>query len=259
MDEPLETVIEERLVDDLVKAPARLGIAHREDEPVTAAAKVETAFGLDRHRQLGRQAGDRLGLQELTAERADRQLDPELPPGLGRPWPGRDDEYIGSELRGVVAFTHLHPTRGRATDELARHCGRVSDPVLPADDGAGDVVGAHAGRGRGRHHAHSLGALELSSFLELGEASLGGGQEEVADLIEEWRPQLFEEADARLRELDLRRGRELLPNAPHRLRRRTAGNRTTIAEHDSFGTELRQVVGDRRAGSAGSGYNDPSH
>ena len=206
MGEPLETVVEERFFDHLLEAPTRLGIAHREHEPVAAAAEVKARLGLDRHRQVRREACDRLGLEQLAAERSNRELESELLSDLSRPWPGRDHEHVGGELRRIFAFTDLHPARRSSADELARYRWRVCDPVLPADDGARHVVGAHAGRNRSRDYGHSQGTLELGTFLELGETDIGRREEEVTDLVEEWRAELLEEADARLGEAHLRFG-----------------------------------------------------
>ena len=69
MREPLEPVVEHRLVHDLVEPPARLRVAHREHEPVAAAPEVEPRFRLDDHRQVGREL-ERAGQEELAAERA---------------------------------------------------------------------------------------------------------------------------------------------------------------------------------------------
>src|SRR5207237_1170429 len=63
-------------------------------------------------------------------------------------------------------------------------------------------------------------------------ARAGRGEEDVSDLEEERRPELFEEADAVARESHLRRRRELLANAAHRLRGRPTGDLAAVAEHD---------------------------
>jgi len=54
-DEPLDAVVEERFVHRGVEGPTRLGVGHRENEPVAAAAEMEAGLRLDHHRQLGRQ------------------------------------------------------------------------------------------------------------------------------------------------------------------------------------------------------------
>src|SRR5262249_39845242 len=84
-------------------------------------------------------------------------------------------------------------------------------------------------------------------------------QEEVTDLVEERHAELLEEADARLRQPHLRRGRELLPHAAHRLGRRAARHGAAVAEDHVLRPELRQVVGDARTSGAGPGYDDASH
>src|SRR5262249_2336676 len=153
---------------------------------------------------------------------------------------------------------HLHPTRDRAADELQRHRRRIGDAVRPARNGTEDVVVANS-FGRLRiHNGHTERAVQPGPVLELGQRSLGRCQEQVADLLEERRPELLEEANARLGQPNLRLGRELLPNTAQRLRRRPARDRAAVAEHDVVRTELCQVVCDRRAGGTGAGSNDPS-
>src|SRR6185437_12563336 len=88
---------------------------------------------------------------------------------------------------------------------------------------------------------------------------LGRREEEVADLVEERRAQLLEEADARLGEQDLRLGGELLANAAHRLGCRAPDNAPAVAEDDVVGSQLREVKSDARACRAGPGYDDASH
>ena len=102
-------------------------------------------------------------------------------------------------------------------------------------------------------------ALELRAALERLEALLGRREEQVADLVEERRPELLEEADRRARQPHLRLGRELLPDAAHRLPRRSGGDLGPVGEHDVVRSSQRQLVGDARADRAGAGYDDSSH
>src|SRR5207302_1337239 len=65
--------------------------------------------------------------------------------------------------------------------------------------------------------------------------------------------------DAVAREPHLRRRRELLANAAHRLRRGAARDLAAVAEDDVARTPLREVVRDAGAYRAGAGDDDSSH
>ena len=80
--------------------------------------------------------------------------------------------------------------------------------------------------------------------IRVSQPCFGRRHEQVADLVEERRPELLEEADARLREPHLGGGRELLPDPAHRLRSRTAGDPPPVGEHDLARPERRQVERD---------------
>src|SRR5207253_2855964 len=100
--------------------------------------------------------------------------------------------------------------------------------------------------------------LELAPLLELARTIVRHREEEIADLEKERRAEGFEEADRLLREPDLRRRRELLADAAHRLRRRAACDLADVGEHDVARAEVCEVVCDRRSDCAGAGYDNPS-
>ena len=124
----------------------------------------------------------------------------------------------------------------------------TSSTRRPAHERRIDALDRHAERG-----------LELSPLLELGEPAGRRREEEVADLLEERLAELLEEPHARLREPHLGRGRELLPDAAHRLAGRAAGDLPDVREHDPVRAPQREVVGDRGADRARARYDDSSH
>ena len=131
MREPLEPVVEDRLVDRLLEAPARLGVGHREHEAVAAAAEVEAGLGLDRHRQALGSAASGRRLEQLAAERPDRQLDRER--GASSRDHGPQAITSASRVRaarGGVRSRTSTPSARRTPDELARDRRRVGDAVL---------------------------------------------------------------------------------------------------------------------------------
>src|SRR5204863_370178 len=71
--------------------------------------------------------------------------------------------------------------------------------------------------------------------------------------------ELLEEADRLLREPNLRRGRELLPDTAHRATGRPAADLAAVAEHDVSRAGQRQVIRDARADRPGPGDYDPRH
>ena len=261
MREPREPVGEDRLVDRLLEAPARLGVGHREHQPVAeAAAEVEAGLGLDRHRQALGEIRDRPRREQLAAERPDRQLDPERGAELARPRPAGDHDGVraGEQLLGRRALAHLDAEPGRSPDELARHRGRIGDAVLAPEDGAEHVVDAKT---RNDRRVDALDsdperALVLVALLDDRQALLGGREEEVADLLEQRLAELLEERDALPREPHLVAGRELLADAAHRLRGRSARDLAAVAEDDVAGAEQREVVRDAGPGRACSRDED---
>ena len=221
----LEAVVEERLVDQLVEAPARLRVGHRQHEPRAAAAEVEAGLGLEHHRQ-GRPAGRARRSPAAGGRAAARAA-----PAHGRLATSADHgpQAITSVSAWSVPASQPSWTRtpslSRAADELAGDGGRVGGAVGGADDRAEHVVGAQAVRrttGRRSRTGTPSSSCKASSLLQPRQPFLGRGDEQVADLVEERRAELLEEADARLRETNLGGGRELLADAAHRLRRRAA-------------------------------------
>ncbi len=91
-----------------------------------APAEVEAVLLLDHHRQVGRQVFDRADVHQLPAERTHGEIRHELRPTQ----PRRDDQHVVRDGAGVGALAHLHPTLGRAADELARDRPRLGDAVL---------------------------------------------------------------------------------------------------------------------------------
>ena len=77
---------------------------------------MEPALLLDDHREIGRKRIKRPHIDELTAQRPHREVGNELRRGGA----GRDHEHVVWQLAGVGALADLHPTLGRAADELAR-------------------------------------------------------------------------------------------------------------------------------------------
>jgi hypothetical protein len=214
---------------------------------------VEAAF-LDRHRQVAREAVDWADFDELADERPDRQTRDEV----GRAGPAGDDEHVGAELPRVGSLQHLDSA---PPDELARDCDRVGDPVLAADHSTEHVVGTQAGHARGIRllDGDAEAALQLGPAAELVEPLGRRREEQIADLLEERRTELLKEADARLCEPHLGLGRELLPNAAHRFSGRAGGDLAPVGEDDLLGSSQSEVVRDRGADGARSGYNDSCH
>ena len=261
MDEPLEAVGEERLVDRRLERPARLGVGHREHEPVAAAAEVEAGLGLDHHRQVVRQAGQRRGLEQLAAERPDRQLDAGLRRELRRPRAARDHEHVAFHALGRSVLEHLDPELLRSTQHFARDGARVGNTVAPAAGRTEHVVDGEARHDRGVDalDRHAERVLQQAPLVEVGEPFLRRREEEVADLAEEAGAERGEELDALAREHDLRRGRELLAHAAHRTRRRAGGELAALRDDDIVGAEQRKLVGDARADRARAGDDYASH
>jgi hypothetical protein len=64
---------------------------------------VEAGLGLDHHRQVVRQVRNRLGLEQLPYERADRKADTEVTGVRSR----RDDENVALELARIGVLAQL--------------------------------------------------------------------------------------------------------------------------------------------------------
>ncbi len=261
MPEPLEPVVVERLVDGLLEPPARLRVDHRQHQPIAAAAEVEAALGLEHHRQVLRQLRQLARFEQLSAERAHGKIDPARRAKLGRPRAAGDHEQFRVQGLGRGSLPDLDAEPERPADELARDRWRIGHAVGRAEDGAEHVVGAQAVHETGVEALDrdaELG-LKLAPLLQLRQAVLGGGQEQVADLVEQRLAELLEEADAGLREPHLGSGRELLPDAAHRLRGGASGHLAAIGEHDLARAERSEVIRNRGADRPRSRYDDSSH
>jgi hypothetical protein len=199
-------------------------------------------------------------LDELAAERPDRQVDVVGRSDLARLPAAGDDQRFGVECPCVSSLSHLHPTLGRAPDELPRGGGRVGHAVLTADHGAEHIVDAQAVDlgGVAVLDRDAERALKLGAFLQACEPFGCRRREHVPDLTEELGAERPEERDRGLRQAHLRCGRELLPHAAHRAPRRSRRNLADVAEDDVARAALREVIRDRRADRAGSGYDDAS-
>ena len=127
MREPVAPVLDERLVDLFAVGPAGRRLAHRETKRLAAAAEMEAGLGLEHHRQVGRQRCAPARLDELTAERPDREVGPTARASAPRPAITRMSRF---ELTGVDVLAHLDALRNRALDELARDRRRLRDTVL---------------------------------------------------------------------------------------------------------------------------------
>jgi hypothetical protein len=143
-------------------------------------------------------------------------------------------------------LAHLHPAFRRPAHELARHAGRVGDPVLAADDRAEDVAALQHRPlvDGGRLDRDAERPLLGPSARQVLQPRLGRRQEQVPDLLEERCAELLEEAHAAARETHLRLGRELLADAPHRPAGRAARDLGRIGEHHVVGPCQCKVVGD---------------
>ena len=253
MVQPLEAVAEERLVDDLVEAPARLGIAHRQHEPAAAAAKVEAGLVLEHHRQLV--AADRARPVARSCRQSGRtgSSTPRAPATCGRPRARRRSRTCRPRASWRPCPRAPPPRASVARRTSSRvTAGGSAVPSVVADDGAEHVVGAQAVDVR---RVDRSTGTPSSSWISRRSSSaarpcFGRCQEQVADLVEERRPELLEEADARLREPHLRGGRELLAHAPIAFAVAPPATRPAIREDDLSRAERRQVVRDRGAGGA---------
>ena len=234
MREALEPVLERPLVDDLVAPPARAPLASSRARAGRRGGGSGTPTPPRRPSAAssGRTSSGPI-VEELAHERADRQL--ARGSELGRLRSRTRHEHVAVELARVGALAHLHPALARAAHELARDRRRVGDAVL------------RQRRRRARRRCAARRCAAASTSLDRDterraaaprrssqrcEPRFGRREEEVADLVEERRPELLEEADRLLREPHLGRGRELLPHAAHRLRRRAGRDLARVAEHD---------------------------
>ena len=110
---------------------------------------MEAGLRLDDHRQVGRQLRQLRRLEELAAERPDRQLDANGPCELGRPRAARDHEHVAFDAFGRCVLAQLDAERLRATQHLACDSARVGDSVAPAAGRAEHVVDGEAANDRG--------------------------------------------------------------------------------------------------------------
>ena len=218
---------------------------------------MEAALRLEHHRQVCGEAGHRPDLDELTAERPDRQLRPELR-GFGA---GRDHEHVAHDIAGIDAFAQVDAERLRPRHQLTRDAERIGHSVLPAGDRPEDVVHVQpVDQARvDSLNWHAEPPLQLHALLERREPVRGRGQEQVADLLEERPSELLEEADRLAGQAHLGLCRELLPHTAHRLARRARGNPRLVREDDVVRAAQSELVGDARADRAGAGYDDASH
>ena len=196
---------------------------------------MEAGLGLEHHRQGVRHLWQLARREQLAAERAHGQLQPTRRSHLRRPRAAGDHEHVAGHGLGVDVLTHLDAQLERAAHELAGDRRRVGDSVGGAEDRPGDVVVPQAVDERRVDplDGHPELLLQHAPLLELGEPLLGRREEEVADLIEQRRAELFEEADAGLREPNLGRGGELLPHPAHRLCRRASGDLAAVGQQTS--------------------------
>ena len=257
MRDPLAPVVDERVVDLLEIRPPRGRLVHRQPQAVTRPPEVEAALRLEHHRQVSGQPRHRPDLDELTAERPDRQLRPEL----RRVGAGRDHEHVAHDVAGVDAFAQVDAERLRPRHQLTRDAERIGHPVLPAGDRAEDVVHVQP-VDQARVDAldrHTEPPLQFHALLERRKPVRGRGQEQVADLLEERPSQLLEEADRLASQAYLGLCRELLAHTAHRLARRARSNPRLVREDDVVRTPQGELVGDARADRARAGYDDSSH
>ena len=251
---------EERLVDGLLEAPARLGLRHREPEvgPRDGGSGSRALASTTIGRSSGRPRAPRRS-RELTGKRPDR----ELHPARRARSTDRGPHATTSSLRGTSARPSPPappPRARRAADKLARHHRRIRHPVLAADARAEDVVV----RRPSTYEASTLSTGTPSSACSSRRSSSaarpsGRREEEVADLLEERRPELLEEADARLCQAHLGGSRELLADTAHGFRGRTRGDACAVGEDDVPRAELGEVVRNGGAGRPRPRYDDSSH
>ncbi len=142
--------------------------------------------------------------EELAGERPDRQLDAERRAHLRRARSARDDDTSASSSSARDPLAELDAELDRSADELARRRRRVGDAVRRAERRTEHIVDAR-GRARARRELslalelldrHAELALDVAPLRERRPPRLGRGEEEVADLVEERRPELLEEPDA---------------------------------------------------------------
>ena len=202
---------------------------------------MEAGLGLDDHRQRRRRRGKRLGREQLPAQRPDRQLDAD--PGA----PSSADQGPQAITSGVC----------RVEQALGERCAPAPRRRAPrrAERAPGSTAGGSATPSSAQNTAPSTSpvarpATNDASTRSTGTPSaacsarrsssaaspcLGRREEQVADLVEERRPELGEERDALLRE-------------PHLgARSRTAGGRRPSLARSSRQRSRRGRRGRRRA------------
>ncbi len=156
----------------------------------------------------------------------------------------------------------LHPARDRAPHELARDADRIGDPVLAADRRARARRRRAAPATRRRRPPRPARRARAARSRRCSSSAAPARrrrEEEVADLLEERRAELLEEAARSPGEPHLGLGRELLPHAAHRAAGRSARDLARVGEDDAVRPGERQVVGDRGADRARAGYDDSCH
>src|SRR5215212_1208357 len=218
---------------------------------------MERRLVLDRHREVRGQVGHGADVDELPAQRADGQFGDEL----GRGSAAGDDEDVVRDVTRVGALTHLDAEVRCAAYELGRDGRRLGDAVLPACNGADDVIRAQAREARrvGDFDGNAERALQRGARLQPRPAIGGGREEQVTDRIEQRRAELVEKLRALLREPHLGLRRELLPEPPHGFPCRAGCDVLAFGEHDVVRAEQRQVVRNRRPYGTGAGDDDSSH
>ena len=249
--QPLEPVVEDRLVDGRLEAPARLGVAPSRARAgrrgggsgsrVSASTTIGSRCRQPRRAARWRAAGGR------AAESAARRR----PARRARPTRGRRRSRACLRRRAGSRRACARAPRPRA-----RAARRTSSRASPRADRRRRPRRRTPPRARRRSRARRRttrrrarpgtpsDGLELPPRLELGQPRLGRREEQVADLEEERRAELGEERDALAREPHLGRGRELLADAAHRPRGRAAADLAAVAEHDVARSAEREPVGD---------------
>ena len=167
-----------------------LWLGHREAQRVASPAEVEAVFLLDRHRQVVRQPGDRADVDQLAAQRTDRQLLHQL----GGRRAARDDEHVARKATRVGLLAHVDAAFGGTADELFRHCRRLGDAILPARDRAPHVVGVQARDARriGLFDRNAERLLHRRAVPQPRPAVSARGEEHVSDGFEQRRAELAE-------------------------------------------------------------------
>jgi len=283
-------LVEAEVLGDAVHAPGPgVALEGAQEDLAGVLLVVGAAVRVAQHRQVGRQAVDRVGQDVIVLAGVKRHPDASHEPHLAGPHAGAVDHVVGGDL-ALVGRDAGDPRSARpGRDPDGGHLGVLEDPgaagaralgqghggvdrvglaVVGQEDGADHVLDVQqrieVARLGGRDHLHLEAghARHGGTALQLLETLGGGGDAQAAVLLEAGglaglRLEAAVEPGRVDRQLDQVEGRAQLADQAGRVPGGAAGELLALQHHHLRPAELGQVIGDRAADDAAADDDHP--